>query len=73
MTEEQKEQDKTKVSLCLNSESAESMEDEAKERGVKLSELYQQAIDEFIGGKFDRDLAEQTLEAKTIPLDSKKE
>ena len=64
---------KEKVSLLLDSESVESMRDEAEERGIEISDLYQEAIDDFIENKpereFERNLEEQTKDAKTIPLD----
>ncbi|MCY4386036.1 MAG: hypothetical protein OXC18_02920 [Desulfurellaceae bacterium] len=59
---------KEKVTLCLSRDSMESMKQEAEEKKIDISELYQQAIDDFIGARWERDQEEQLIASESIPL-----
>ena len=46
----------------------ESMKQEAEEKKIDISKLYQQAIDDFIEARWERDQEEQLIASESIPL-----
>ena len=59
---------KEKATLCLSRDSMESMKQEAEEKKIDISKLYQQAIDDFIEARWERDQEEQLIASESIPL-----